>query len=56
MARLGRSDLLWGAGNNKLATPGATLRTEIDDLVGPTDDVEVMFDHQHRCPTIDQAL
>src|SRR5262245_28746600 len=39
------------------ATSGlATLGTEIDEVVGRLDDVEIVLDHDHRVAAVDQAV
>ena len=40
----------FGYGRDHAAARLAALRTEVNDPVGVRDDVEVMFDHQHRVP------
>jgi hypothetical protein len=34
----------------------AAFRPHVNDPVGPFDDVEIMFHHNHSIPGIDQAL
>jgi hypothetical protein len=43
------------SGRHYLAPSIAPLRAEIDDPVRSLDDIEVVFDHDQRCPRIEQA-
>ena len=42
------------AGTDDTAAGFAALRTQIDDPIGCTNDVQVVLDHQQRVPGIDQ--
>ena len=46
----GRSD------DDDFSAAGATLRSEIDDVVRITNDVEVVFDHDDRVSALDEAI
>ena len=50
-----RGDLL-GVPGDHLATCLAAFGAEIDDPVGLLDHVEVVLDHQHRVPGVDEPL
>src|SRR6185436_7312123 len=49
-------DLLRRALDDDAATALAALGTEVDDPIGALDDVEVVLDHEHGVPCIDEAL
>src|SRR5262249_51555327 len=44
---LARGDLLWSATGDQLAAVVAALRTQVDDVVGGLDHVEVVLDHDN---------
>src|SRR5690606_18784863 len=48
-------DLLGRAGRDDGAAPGAALRSEVDDVVGRLDDVEVVLDDDDRVALVDQS-
>src|SRR5438445_6395272 len=49
-------DLLRRADGDHLAARLAALRPEVDDPVGLLDHVEVVLDHEHRVPGVDEPL
>ena len=49
-------DFLGGAGGDDAAAVFAAFRAKVDDVVGGFDDVEVVFDDQHRVSQRNQAL
>jgi hypothetical protein len=49
-------DLLGRAGHHDAATTGTAFGAEVDEPVGAFQDIEVVFDDQHRVTGIDQAL
>src|SRR2546422_11564753 len=49
-------DLLGCAGGDHLAPLVAALRTQIDDVVGRLEDVEIVLDDDNRVSSIDQAM
>ena len=49
-------NLAWGADCDNLATCLATLGTEVDDVVGNLDDIEVVFDNDNRISLIHQLI
>ena len=50
------SNLFRGSGSNDIATFIAGTGTEIDDIVGILDQVEVVLDQDHGIPGIHQAM
>ena len=48
--------LLWGAYGKDLSTVAPALRTDVDDVVGEFDDIEVVFDDDDGVATIHQFL
>ena len=51
---LGRGDLLGRAGRDDLAAGVTALGTEIDDMIGGLDHVEMVLDQDHRVPRVDE--
>ena len=49
-------DLLRRAGHHDLAAGVAAFRTEIDDVVGGLDHVQVVLDQQHRVAGVDEPV
>ena len=56
MRSLRLRDLLGRSLRHDLAAFVAAFGAEVDDVVGGFDDVEVVFDHQHRVAVVDQAV
>src|SRR6516162_11083138 len=56
VARLGRGDVLWGAGGDDMAAGVAAFGAEIDDPIGGLDDLEIVLDDQHRVAGLDQRV
>ena len=48
--------LLWGACGKDLSAVAPALRTDVDDVVGEFDDIEVVFDDDDGVATIHQFL
>ena len=53
---LARRNLLGGATGDQFAALVASLRAEVDDIIGRFDHVQVVLDHHHRMPMIDQPV
>ena len=56
MALLALGNLFGGALDDDVAALVAPLRTEVDDVVGALDDVEVMLDDDHRVAVADELV
>src|SRR4051794_2918195 len=56
VAALGLRHLLGSAHGDDVSAPVAALGTDVDDLVGALDDVEVVLDHQHGVAGVDQTV
>ena len=56
MALLALGDFGWGARGEDVTTLFATLRTEVDDVVGNLDDIEVVFDDDNGIALIHQLV
>ena len=56
MRGLNRCNVLWGTFGNDHPATFTALGSEIDDPVGRFDDVEIVFDHQHRVAVIDETV
>ena len=54
--RFTRRYFLRRASDDNLSSTVSALRPEIDHEVGCLDDIEVMFDQEHRMPGIDQTI
>src|SRR6202171_1290991 len=50
------NDLFRGAGSHHLATLVPTFRTQVDDVIGGFEHVEVVLDDHHRIAGIDEAM
>src|SRR5438093_8965024 len=53
---LARGDLLGSATGDQLASVVASLRAEVDDMIGRFDHVQVVLDNDDRMPGVDQAV
>ena len=49
-------DLFGGALGDHSAAPIATLRPEINDVVGGLNHVQIVFNHHHRVAAVGQTL
>ena len=47
-------ELLRRASRYDLAAAGATFGTQVDQVIAGLDDVEIVFDHNHRVALVDQ--
>ena len=56
MAGRASRDFLWRARGDNLSALVAGLRSQINDPVGTLDDVEIMFDDNHRMARVNQSL
>src|SRR5437762_11305482 len=50
------SDLLWSPRADYLAAFGTTLGAKVDDPVGCFDDIQVVFDDQHRIAGVHKTM
>ena len=53
---LARADLLRRARRDDLAARVPALRAEIDDVVGGLDHIEMVFDQDHRVPSVNERV
>lgn len=44
------------SGGDDASTVITTARPEVDNVIGVYDNVEVMFDHNHRVAAVDQSI
>jgi hypothetical protein len=50
-----RREILRRSLGNDPTSAGTALGSEVDQMICSLDDVEVVFDHQHRVPLIDES-
>ena len=56
MRGLHAGHLLRRARGHDLAAAGPALRPQVDDMVGPLHDVEIVLHDEHRVARVDQSL
>lgn len=56
MRLFGFQDAISDAAIHDRSSADTTLRSDIDEVVGIGDDVEVMLDDQHAAPFLDEAI
>ena len=49
-------DGLWCAGDNQTTALVPAFRPQVEDPIRALDHIEVVFDHEHRVPRLDEAL
>ena len=49
-------DGLWRPGDNQTSALVSAFRPKVEHPIGAFDNIEVVLDHQHRVPRLDQTL
>jgi len=56
MACFARGDFFWGAGDDDLPACRASFWAKVDHPVGRFDDVQIVFDDEHRVALVDEPV